>query len=52
MQGTKFVSYFKNVDTSNPESVIFTFADGTSITLPNYNAEDETQEPITVFRDL
>lgn len=47
VQGTKFVSYFKNVDTSNPESVIFTFADGTSITLPNYNAEDETQEPIT-----
>ncbi|MFA7141098.1 MAG: glycoside hydrolase family 98 domain-containing protein [Proteiniphilum sp.] len=47
VQGTQFESYFKQVDISNPDHVIFLFADGSSIILPTYNSGEEPQEPIT-----
>ena len=47
-QAGQFDSYFSNVNVSDPDCVIFTFADGTpAVTIPVHTEEDPGPSPVT-----
>lgn len=47
VEGAQLDSYFSKVDISNPEHILFSFTDGSSIQLPIYKSDEDPQEPIT-----